>query len=161
EHRARTGARGTEPVVLVVELAFLQREAAATDALVELVARTREQVDPLVDLEPHPPADLLPVGERRRAAVRQVGQLRLDLGQREAELLRDQDEAHPADVRAQEAPLIAARAQRGNQALVLVEAERGDRDAGARGELADGDEAILRHAILSANWPQALDLKLA
>src|SRR3990170_7616217 len=145
----RPGARalGAHPVVLVVELALLQAEAAAADALVELVAGAGQQVDTLVDLEAHPAADLLPITERRRAALRELGELRLDLGERQAELLRDQDEADPADVGAQETALVAACAERLNQPLLLVEAQRGNRDAGTFGQPADGDETVLRHCI--------------
>ena len=78
--------------------------------------------------------------------MRQGGELTLNIGQREAELLRNEDEAHPADVGAQEAPLIAAGAQCLEQAFLLVEAESRHGDTRALRELPDGNERILRHA---------------
>src|SRR5690606_14210861 len=90
----------------------------------------------------HPPADLLPVGQRRRAALRQLGELLLDLGKRETELLRDEDEADAANVRAEETALVAARAECGEQSFRFVIAKRGDRDTGARGELSDRYESV-------------------
>ena len=47
---------------------------------------------------------------------------------------------------AQETALVAAGAQRAEQSLLLVEADRRDRDTGALGEPANGDETIFRHA---------------
>ena len=142
QDRAWTRPVRAEPVVFVVKLAFLQAETAAADALVELVAGAGEQVDTLVDLVAHPSAYLLPVGQSWRTALRQLGELLLDLGKREAELLRDENEAHAANVRAQEAALVAARSERGDQSFGFVISKRGDRDPRARGELSDRYESV-------------------
>src|SRR5690606_24854586 len=108
----------------------------------ELVARAGEQVDPPVDLEAHAPADLLPVAQRRCTALRQAGKLLLDLRQSEPQPLRDEDEADAADIGPQESALIAAGAQRGQQTLFLIVAQRGDRDARTRGQLSNRNEGV-------------------
>ncbi len=83
----------------------------------------------------------------------------------EAQLLRDQDEAHPADVGPQETPLVAFGAQRRDQALRLVETDRRNGHAGAaRQRYPTGYKAVVTHAVtpildLHANY--LLDLNLA
>jgi hypothetical protein len=142
EHRP-DGARRAHLVVAVVQLAPLQAEAAAADAFVELGPRAREQLDLLVDLCPHPLADVAPVARRRRATVGQQRKLLLDLPQRQAEPLGDEDEAHAANVGAQEATLVSLRPQRVDQPLVLVEANGGHRDARARRQRPDRNDIVL------------------
>src|SRR5690606_10413117 len=133
-------ALGAQPAGLGVELTLRQPQASASEAVAELVARARQQQDALVDLEAHLPADLLPIAQGRRATLRQPRELLLDLGEREAELLGDQDEAHPADVGTEESPLVAACTQRLKQPLLLVIADRRDGDAGAGSQLARSEE---------------------
>src|SRR5690606_15441280 len=90
----------------------------------------------------------LPVTQGRGAAMWQRRQLLLDLRQSEAEPLGDQDEADPADIGSYEAPLIAGSARGRDQAPVLVETDRRNRDAGAARQFADGDELGLGHVVL-------------
>src|SRR5690606_12499670 len=76
--------------------------------------------------------------------------------------LRDEDEADPANVGAKESALVATGADRSQQALVLVEPDGGDGDAGPRGKLADRNDIVLGdrptrvHALHSS-----LDLKFS
>ncbi len=89
--------------------------------------------------------------------MRQVGQFALDLGQREAQLLRNQDETDAANVGAQETPLVSRGAQRLQQPLLLVETQCRYRDAGTPTQFADGNEAVRDQIDI---LPKALDLKL-
>lgn len=104
-------------VVKIVELAVFEAEAATADAPVKPVAGPLELGDARVELFPDRAADRLPVLSRGRPAVRQARELLLDLRQPQPQLLRNQDEAQPADVAAQEPALIAAGADRFDQPL--------------------------------------------
>src|SRR2546428_5795663 len=115
EQIARAGAGAGRAVVRVVERAMVERKAAAADAAVELIAGLAEQGDPLVELAAHMLADPAPVLAVWGAAIRQRGQLGLDLCQGEAELLGDQREGEASDIGAQKAPLVATRAHGGDQ----------------------------------------------
>ncbi len=90
-----------------------------------------------------------------------MGQAResvFDLRQAEAQLLGDEGEGQPPDVRAGEAPLVSRRARRFDQPLGFVEADRGDRKPGPASQFADGQQG------LGAGLGQTksfLDLKLA
>ena len=128
ERIARPGPAPRRPVVPIVERAFAaargsrsrcSRPASRASAPAARSASSSSFEKPLLIRAP--------VRLSRRAALRQLGQLGRDLGQCQADLLRDQSEGQPADVGAQEAPLAARRAQRLDQPLRLVEADRGDR----------------------------------
>ena len=64
------------------------------------------------------------------------GEPRPDLGERDADRLRDLDDRHPAQHRALVAALVAAAAPALDQPLALPEMERRDGDAAAPGDLA-------------------------
>ena len=68
-----------------------------------------------------------------RAVRRQLGELRADLVEREADALREDDERDPAQHRARVAAVARAGALGGDQPALLVEAQRGGGDAAARG----------------------------
>ena len=61
QHIPRPGPRRPGPVVLVIEVAALQAEAAAADAFFQLGAGAGEELDLGVKLDPHRTADPLPV----------------------------------------------------------------------------------------------------
>src|SRR5690606_41979441 len=65
-------------------------------------------------------ADLPPVEAGRGAPFRQPRELLGDLLQRQPELLRDQDEAEAADVRAEKPPLIDRKSTRLNSSHVKI-----------------------------------------
>src|SRR6185369_2015920 len=109
EYVARTRAPRPGAVVLVEELAALQREAAAADALVELGLGPGQERDLFIELLAHRAADPLPVRHRGRAPAREGREFRLDLPQSQPELLGDEDEAQPADVGPHEPALVAHR----------------------------------------------------
>src|SRR5260370_1783280 len=77
-------------VARVVEGAAVEREAAAADAPVQSIARALEHGDALLQSAADAPADRLPVGPRRRAALRQGGELDGELAERHAEPLGEQ-----------------------------------------------------------------------
>src|SRR5690348_3314472 len=109
QQEPRPWAGAPSAVVGVVELAAVEREAAAADAAVESVAQALQHADALVEPGAQTLADGAPVGLGWRAAAGQRRQLRLDLTERQAQPLRDQCEREPPDVGAREAPLVAAR----------------------------------------------------
>ena len=123
----------------------MQAEAAAADTFIQLHPGAVEQRDAGVDFLAQRSADGLPVVHRRSAALRQLGQLLFDLGEAQSELLRDQDKAQPADVAAQEAALVAAGAQRLDQALVLLITDRRNREPGAPRQFADREQIVAVH----------------
>ena len=83
----------------------------------------------------------------RRAAVGEGGELGLDLGQGQAQALGDHRERQAPDVGAGEAALVAGGADGGDQAAALIEADRRDRKARARGQFTDGEQRELGHAL--------------
>lgn len=133
------GEAFAEDVVRVGQRTVLQREAAAADAVRQMIAQAPELGDALVEFgapglgEPGP---VLAVG---RALLRQLGEGVADAGERDPDALRGAHEGHPAQRVAAVAALVAGGAAAGDQALGLVEVERGDGHAAARGELADGE----------------------
>ena len=135
----RRGARRAERVVRVGQLAVGQRQAAAADASGQAVPQVLERADPLVEVAAPGRGQPGPVPRGGRPALGQRVQGGLDLGQRDADTLRGADERHPAQHGPRIAPLVAGRPAGGDQTPGLVEVQRGDRRAAARGQLADGD----------------------
>src|SRR5690242_15329514 len=84
---ARALAEGPGAVVGVVELAGVQRQAAAPDARRQFVAQAFQQVDPLVELRLPRPRQPRPVGRGGRALVGQGRERVADLVEREADAL--------------------------------------------------------------------------
>lgn len=144
QHSRSRSALGGD-IVGVVELAGLQAQTAAADAAVEIVAQRLQLRDPPVEAFADRLADLPPVEARRRAPLRQAAQMVADLVEREAEFLHDQDETQPPDIAAQKAALVARGAVRLDQPLILVEADRRGREAGAAREVADAEKVVRVH----------------
>jgi histidine triad (HIT) family protein len=134
----RAGAVAAEDVVGVRQLAVGYRQASAADAPGQAVAQVLQLADPLVEVaapargKPGPvlAGGCPPGGKRVEGGP--------DPGQRNADTLRGTDERHPAQHRPRVTPLVACRPARGDQALGLVEVQRGNRHAAAGRELADG-----------------------
>jgi hypothetical protein len=127
----------TEDVVRVGQDAAFQGEAAAADAVREVVAEAVELPDAFVQLrapclgEPGPvvPGGCAPLGE--------LGERLADGGERDADALGGADEGDPAQGVTAVAALVARGAAAADQALGLVEVQGGDGGAAAGGELAD------------------------
>src|SRR5690606_27777533 len=92
DHEARAGTRAAGPVVGIVKRAFAQRQAAAADAIVQPIAGALKLRDARVDAVAESGADPLPIGGGGRSPLRQAAELGGDLGERQAELLRDHRE---------------------------------------------------------------------
>src|SRR5690606_17936280 len=135
------GARafGAEAVVGVGEGAAVEGEAAAADAVGEVVAEPLELLDAVVELAAPGGRQVGPVVAGRGAAFRQFGEGRLDGLERYAEPLGEPDEGDPAEGVAGVTALVARRAPAADQALRLVEVQGRHGDAAALGELADGE----------------------
>ena len=80
--------------------------------------------------------------------MREPSQLFRYICDTQSHLLGDQDERDAADLGAQEAPLPAPGAQRGEQTLGLVKTDRRHRNAGARRKFADRDQVGSVHGLL-------------
>ena len=150
----RTGASGA--ILGVGQPAVLQREAATPDAVPKPVAQAFELGDALVD-PPRPGAGQSgPVGPLGHAIVRQAGELGADLGQRQSDLLGEDNERDSTQRRARVAAVAGAGALGGDEAFLLIEAQRRGGDAAAARDLGDGQE--LGHG---SSMPEAaLDFKL-
>lgn len=86
----------------------------------------------------------------------------LDLRKAQTQLLRNQNKAHPANIRTQKSPLIAARSDGFEQPFILVKPDRRDTLSGAARHVTDGDEVFMReffsHVLSIAQ--KKLELKL-
>lgn len=89
------------------------------------------------------------------AIVRQLVELDPDLLERQADLLREDDEPDPPDHGARIATVPGVGAFGPNQAFLFVKPQRRRRDAAPRGHLADGQDGV--HAASVAEFP--LDFK--
>src|SRR5690606_5934466 len=78
-HQPWPGSACARPVIRVVELAGIQREATAADAAVEPVAQALEHADAGVEMGAEAAADLFPVAFGRRALKRQLPELGADV----------------------------------------------------------------------------------
>jgi hypothetical protein len=154
EEAARPGALAAELVVRVGEDAPVDRQAAAADALAELVAQLLQAVDPLLQLFVPPLGEALPVLAGRGATVGELAQGGAHLGQRDPDPLRDPDQGDPPKGVAVVPALVARGTPARDQALPLVEVEGRDRHAAAGRELPDRELLVrpgwlLRHVYLN------------
>src|SRR6266542_2697059 len=136
-----------EPVVAVGEVAAVDRQAAASHAVGEVVAELLEMTDARVQLGLPASRQLFPVVAGRRAAIRQLGEGGADVGQRDADALGDADQRH-----APVAPLVARGAAAGDQLLPFVEMQRRDGHPTARGELPDRQLRLVPGWLVHAAW---------
>jgi len=89
---ARAGPEAGRAVAGIGELATIEREAAATDALREPVLQPFELGDAFVDSFRPPPREPGPVAPVRSAVGRELAELRRDLVERQADALSEDDE---------------------------------------------------------------------
>src|SRR6266542_1885520 len=141
-----------EPVVAVGEVAAVDRQAAASHAVGEVVAELLEMTDARVQLGLPASRQLFPVVAGRRAAIRQLGEGGADVGQRDADALGDADQRHAPERVAPVAPLVARGAAAGDQLLPFVEMERRDGHPTARGELPDRQLRLVPGWLVHAAW---------
>src|SRR4029079_7257241 len=144
---ARARPELARAVVRVGQAAAGERQAAAPDALGQAVLQAPQLGDPFVD--PRAPArrETRPVAPGRRAVRRGFGELGADLVEGEADLLGEDDERDAPQDRPPVAAVARARALGGDEALVLVEAQRAGRHAAAAGDLADGEQIARRRPV--------------
>jgi len=83
-----------EPVVAVGEVAAVDRQAAASHAVGEVVAELLEMTDARVQLGLPASRQPFPVAAGRRAASRQLGEGGGDVGSRDADALGDTDQRY-------------------------------------------------------------------
>ena len=148
-----------EGVVRIAEGAGVDGQAAAADALAQLVTQLVQSQDSAIEfLAPalrHDP----PVFGSRKPAVRELSERFLDKRQRNADLLRDLDDGDPAQDGAEVATLIARGPQAPDEALAFVEVERRDRHAAPPGQLTDAEKAGAIKC-LCHRWENAIDLNI-
>src|SRR5690606_15800382 len=129
-------------VVGVEHAADVEREAAAADAGVEVVAEALEERDALVEERAPAGGEPFPLARRGGAFLGEGGERGADVVEGEADTLRGLDEGEAAEDVATVAALVAGVAGGGDQTAVLVEAQRRGGEAGARGGLADREEVV-------------------
>src|SRR4029079_96539 len=134
---ARAGPEARGVVARVRQLAAVEREAAAADALRQPELEALELGDPLVDPRLPRRGEPRPVAPAGSVVRRELGQLVSDLVEGHAEALGEDDERDPAQHGAWIAPMPGARALRGDETALLVEPQRGRGDAAATGDFAD------------------------
>jgi len=128
-------------IVGIPQTARIDREAAAPDARVELVAQSGENRDSFVEQGLPSARQTLPIASRRRAGVGQRGQCLSDLGEAQSHELSSANEAH-ATQGVGVIPTVSRRVSFGvQQALVLVEPQGRRGDAGSPGDVADAQQA--------------------
>ena len=133
------GAGGGEFVVGVGQVARVQGQATAADAVGQVIAQTSELFDAGVEFVAPLGGDRGPVLAGGGAVVGQLVQGLTDAGQRDAHALGDADEGHPPQGVALVAALVAGRAATTDEALAFVEVQGRDGHSGAFGDLADGE----------------------
>src|SRR5215210_4008739 len=131
-------------VLRIEQLAFVDREAAAPDACRQAAAEGLEHRDPAVEVGAPPLRQAFPVAAARDPVLGQSGERLVDLSQRDAGGLARLDESDSPEHRAVVAALVAVRPPRADEALLLVEAERGSADAAPPRQFADR-QLIVRH----------------
>src|SRR5665647_2964752 len=112
-----------------------QRQTAAADAAVELVAQAQQLGDARVEKCTPRPAQSGPVSSCRIATVRQEGERLSDFGKSQSETLRGSDESHPAERAALVATLVCRSARGADQAERLVVPGGRDGDVRPIGQL--------------------------
>lgn len=136
---AGSGAVLGELVVGVGEGAGAQGQAAASDAVAEVVAQAGELGDACVEFVAPLGGQVGPVGAGGCAVVGELVQGLADAGQGDAHALGDADEGDPAQGVAAVAALVSAGAAAVDEAFAFVEVQGRDGHAGAFGDLADGE----------------------
>jgi NAD(P)H-dependent FMN reductase len=122
-------------VVGVGQLAAVDGQAAASDAVGEVVAQLLQTADSLIECVLPAARQAFPVAAGGHPTVGEVPQHRGDVGQRDAHPLGNADEGDDAQRVTAVAALVAAGAPAGDEALAFVEVQRRNRDAAALGQL--------------------------
>ncbi len=131
-------------VARVAEPAPVERQAAAADAGVELVAQALEEADALLQHRSPGGGKPLPVARAEAVVSGQGGQGLADLLESEPHPLGDLDERHPPEDGSAEPALPAVGPVRPDESPLLVEPQRGDVDPGAGGDRANGEIVVDR-----------------
>ena len=136
----RAVSERTSDVGWIVDSAVGKAHAAAADARGRTGAQSIEQCPALVErCLPHV-LESLPVGGGRRAVGRQLIERRLQIVERETQLLCGGDEGDAAQCVAMEPSLARLGASGVQQSARLVEPQRRRSDTGTGGELTDREE---------------------
>ncbi len=141
EPRPRPG--GADAVPWIGELATVEGQAAAADAVREAGLQPLELDDPPLDPVAPCARQSGPVASRRDRVDGQLGELDSDLLEGEADALREHDERDPPQHRPAKAAVPRARAFGRDQPPFLVEPQRRCGHAAAPRDLADRQQ--LRH----------------
>jgi hypothetical protein len=137
---ARPGPESGDPVAGVRELAAVERETPAADALGEAGPEPLELGDPLVDPRPPSSGEPCPVAARRHAVGRELAELCADLVERQTDPLGEDDERDPPEDRTGIATMAGSRPRGGDQAPLFVEAQRRGRHPAPPRDLADREQ---------------------
>ena len=145
EDVAGSGAEFGRDVVGVPDRARLERQAAAADAAVEVLAEPLQRRDLLVQTWAPAGSQVGPVVAVRCAPLGQQLERRLDLGERQPDLLGDPDEAHPAQHVGVVPAVVGVGPIGRDQPVLLVEAQRRRGHSGPGGDLADREALDFNH----------------
>ena len=138
----------SELVPGIAQRADTEREAAAADAAIELIAQAGEPGDSVVEVGAPVAGKPGPVAGVGSAVAGEGVEGCADIGKGNAGALRHLDEGDAAEDFAGVAPLVALVAPAMNEALSLVEVQRGDGDATAAGNFADGEGGVERAGLI-------------
>jgi hypothetical protein len=133
----RAAPGGRRSVVRVEQGTRREGEAAAADAAREPVANRAERLDTLVELTAPTAREAGPVALRRGPLARERVERTTDAIERDSGCLPRLHERDSPQRDRRIAALVAVGAPRFDQALALVEPQRGLRDAAAPGKFAD------------------------
>jgi S-adenosylmethionine:tRNA ribosyltransferase-isomerase len=139
---AGTRSAAAGPIPGVGELAAVERQAAAADALGEPALESLELGEPLLDARRPPGGEPGPVATGRHAIGGQLGQLGADLVERQPDPLGEDDEGDAPQHLAPVAAVAGARSLRADEAPLLVVAQRRGREAAAPRDLSDGEQLL-------------------
>ena len=142
---AGAGAELGGDVVGVPDRARLERQAPAADAAVEVLTQPLQRRDLLVETWAPARRQVGPVVAVRRAPLGQQLERRLDLGERQPDLLGDADEADPAQHVGVIAAVIGVRPVRRDQPVFLVEPQGRRGDPGPGRDLPDREALDFNH----------------
>ena len=83
----------------IIQFAFLQRQAATTNAPIQFVAQSRQRIDLGIKVDTEAVADFLPIFWGWRSCSRKLMKQHFDFFDGESELLGNQHKRQPPDVR--------------------------------------------------------------
>ena len=135
--QARPRALRSQLIPGIAQRAGFQRETAAANASIKLIAQAREPLDTVLQTGSPPRRQKRPILGRGRAAVGRAVNASTNLRQRDSRMLRHFDHRDAAQHIASVAPLIAGIAPAPDQPFRLVKMERRNGNAAARRHLAD------------------------